>query len=372
MATLNIEKGRKVTAKAAPKKGAAPRKKKAQRAGSLTVTKEFAPGGIVTVSQSRVKSFRKCRKQHHNKYVLGLRKKVKSRSLMFGSVIHRMIEADANADDPFETLDKVSETNEKLFKSEREAYGELVSDIRVIMTDYFEYWDKHKKAIVYSRRAGRSAEHLFEIDIADGLKFKGKIDAVGKSQKMRWLVEHKSFKRMPSEDDRWKSVQSGAYIRAIQMMGWWTDLEGTLWDYVGNKEPATPKILESGKISEAQLNSLPGRVRAFLKTQKAKEKDYPKLMKQVTENRDNWFLRIYTPLNEQVVQTTWDDFLETALEIQRVGETSKTRSIDQHCNWCDFKALCQAEIAGLDVDFVIQREYTYEPEESIDGEEEPE
>lgn len=369
MATLDIEKKRKVSPKAAPAKT----KKKATKGGASSAPViEYMPGGILTVSQSKVKSYRKCRRQHHNKYVLGLRRKVKPRSLMFGSIVHRMLEADANADDPFEMLEKIAENQGKLFRSEREMYGAIVDDIRVIMTDYFKYWEGSKKSVVFLRRAKKSAEHLFEIDLGDGLKFKGKADAVVKSQKMRWLMEDKTFKRMPDEETRWKSVQSSVYIKALDILGWWSGIEGTLWNYIGNKEPAIPAILQSGKISEAKLNSLPSRVEAFIKSQGGKVKEYPKLMANVRENQSSWFLRIYTPLNQTVVDNTWDDFIATAKEMQQFGETSRARTIDQHCNWCDFKQLCAAEIAGLDVDFLIEREYTYEPEESLDGEEEPE
>lgn len=356
MAKLDINKKRKTT------------KKKASTAPVL----EYMPDGILTVSQSKVKSYRKCRRQHHNKYVLGLRKRIKSRPLMFGSIIHRMLEADANGDDPFEMLDKISDTQEKLFRVEREMYGAIVDDIRVIMTDYFKYWEGSKKSVQFLRKNKKSAEHLFEIDLGDGLKFKGKADAVVKSQGMRWLMEDKTFKRMPDEETRWKSVQSSTYIKALEILGWWTGIEGTLWNYIGNKEPAVPAILQSGKISEAKLNSLPSRVEAFIKSQGAKPKDYPKLMANAKENQSSWFLRIYTPLNQQVVDNTWEDFIATAKEMQIYGETSRARTVDQHCNWCDYKALCAAEIAGLDVDFLIEREYTYEPEESLDGEEEPE
>jgi hypothetical protein len=371
MATLDIEKKRKVAAKATKKETAAKGKvPKGSNSGQPII--EYMPGGVLTVSQSKVKSFRKCHRQHYNKYVLGLRRKIKSRPLMFGSIIHRMLEADANGDDPFEMLDKISENNTKLFRVEREMYGAIVDDIRVIMTDYFKYWEGNKKNVIFLRRAKKSAEHLFELELGDGLRFKGKADAVVKSQGMKWLMEDKTFKRMPDEDTRWKSVQSATYIKAIEILGWWTGIEGTLWNYIGNKEPAVPALLQSGKISEAKLNSLPSRVEAFIKSQGAKAKDYPKLMSYVKDNQSSWFLRIYTPLNQAVVDNTWEDFLETAREMQRMGEKSKARTVDQHCGWCDYKALCAAEIAGLDVDFLIEREYTYEPEESLDGEEEPE
>jgi len=275
-----------------------------------------------------------------------------------------MMEAEANGDDPFDTLDSINLKDMKLFRSEREQYGEIIEDIRMIMEDYFDHWDGSDKEILPSRKNKRSAEHPFDIDLGNDIIFTGKIDEVGRSRGMRWLVENKSFNRLPNEDTRWKSVQSGVYIRAIEMMGWWNDIEGTLWNYVHSRAPDMPKILQSGKISEAKLNSLPSRVTAFLETQGAEPKEYPKLMSHVEANRDKYFLRVYTPLNDRVIQDTWEDFVATAVEIRDQGHISKQRNIDQHCSWCDYEKLCRAEITGMDVDFIKEREYTYDEKAS--------
>lgn len=316
--------------------------------------------GPTKVSQSKIKTWRRCRRAHFNKYVLKLRKRIKSRPLVFGSIVHEMIEADANGDDPFEKLNEIGKVDKKLFKQERELYGEIIEDIRCIMEDYFDYWADNPKAILYSRKNKRSAEHEFEIDLGEDILFTGKIDAVGKSRSMRWLVEHKTFKRMPNEDMRWKSIQSAVYIRAIQMMGWWNDIEGTLWDYIHNRPPNMPQLTSTGKISQAKLNSLPSRVEAFLATQGAKPEDVPKLWDYVMENRASYFVRTYTPMNERVIDDTWEDFVMSAREIRDYGQVAKQRTVEQHCSWCDYEKLCRAEVTGLDLDFIIEREYVYD------------
>lgn len=319
--------------------------------------------GPTKVSQSKAKVWRKCHRAYRFKYIEKLKKKVKSRPLVFGTLIHQMIEADANGDDPFEVLENINLEDQKLFRAEKEMYGELIEDVRCIMEDYFDHWEGHTKALQYLRKNKRSAEHEFEIDLGDDIIFTGKIDAAAKSRGMKWLVEHKSFNRVPNEDDRWKSVQSSVYMKASEIMGWWTGIEGMLWDYVHSKPPAIPNLLQSGKVSEAKLNSLPSRVEAFLVTQGAKPKDYPKLMSQVKENRDRYFFRVYTPLNSRVVEDTWQDFLTTAAEIRDFGHIRKDRNPDRHCSWCDFEKLCRAEVLGLDMDFIKEREYVSSEEE---------
>src|SRR6185312_1141629 len=93
---------------------------------------------VFHVSNSKVKLWRKCRRAYWYRYVERLRVKRKKRPLMFGSIVHGMIETFVNADDPFAYLDEQAKTNMKLFRSEREEYGELIDDVRTIMTEYFD------------------------------------------------------------------------------------------------------------------------------------------------------------------------------------------------------------------------------------------
>ena len=72
------------------------------------------------VSQSKVKMWRQCKFAYHCKHVEKLRKKTKSRPLTFGTLVHEMLEAHANGDDPFDQLNKASVINAKLFDGGRQ------------------------------------------------------------------------------------------------------------------------------------------------------------------------------------------------------------------------------------------------------------
>lgn len=323
---------------------------------------------IIKVSQSKVKLYRQCRKAYHYKYRLKLRRKKIKRPFYFGRIVHSMIEANANGDDPFEMLDKIDLEQGKMFRKEREMYGEIIADIRCIMEEYFAYWPED--SVIYSRRKGKSAEHEFEIELKPGLIFTGKIDGVGRHKKMRWLIENKSFTKVLSEDERWRSVQSAAYIRAIEILDWWK-LDGTLWDMIHSKPPGIPEFTKTGKLSERAIKTLPSRVEAFLKTQKLKVADYPDLMEKAVASRDDYFQRYTNPLKRHVVDDTWNDFLATADEIYRVHADDKKqeKNVGRHCSWCDFEPLCRGEVQGLDVDFIRSREYTTEKEDALTEEE---
>lgn len=315
--------------------------------------------GKINVSQSKVKTWRQCKRQYHYKFVELLRKKKIKRPFTFGRIVHEMIEAHAEGDDPFAVIDNLELEKGAYFRREVEMYGNILEDIRMIMTEYFDYWGD---SLVYIRKNKRSSEHEFRIELISGLWFTGRIDAVGKAKRMRWVVEHKTFSRMPSDDERWRSVQASVYFRALQIMGW-PEPDGVLWDYVSSKPPAIPELLQSGKMSVKKTVTLPGVVRNFIAENKLDPKDYSEFLKTVEARRSDYFIRWFNPVKRHVVQSVWDDFLETAIEIAEQHGTKKARNIGRHCGWCDYENPCRAEMQGSDVDFILSREYVREDEE---------
>lgn len=291
--------------------------------------------------------------------MLGLQKKKRKRPLVFGSIVHNVIEADFEGQDWKKVLKKIDLDEGKMFRREREMYGDLIQDIKDIMVDYFDYWESSVKPI---KHGGRSSEHEFRIELEDGIWFTGKIDAVVRSKGMRWLMEHKTFSRMPSEDERWRSVQVAVYFRAMEEMGF-KPMDGILWDYVNSKPCNVPgELTPTGKLSTRRIDSLPSRVRRWIKEEKVdpKSKEAKKMLADAKENRRNRFLRIYSPIKPRIVDNIWDDFVDTAKEIADNFGTKKDQNIERHCSWCDYQPLCKAEATGADLDWLLEREYQTE------------
>lgn len=310
---------------------------------------------IMKVSQSKIKLWRKCHRAYFYKYIERLRKKLVSRPFQFGRIAHRMVEAYAEGEDPMDELKKIDLDNKKLFTAEKEMYGEIIRDMGDIMTSYFSYWPK--RDLIYLRRNGRSAEHYFEIEISDGIVMIGYIDNIGRTpNKLRWIVERKTFKQRPNEDDRWRNLQSGIYIRANELLGW-PSVDGICWDYIHNKPPAVPQALKAGGFSKKRISSLPIVIERFIRENKLKRDDYLPLINTAEQNLSNYFFRVFTPVKRQLVDMMFQEFIDTAREIVDIGETRKDRSIDRHCSWCDYERICRAELMGMDVDFVKEREY---------------
>lgn len=291
-----------------------------------------------------------------------LRKKKVKRPFMFGRIMHEMAEAYLKGSDPFKILDLIELDNKKLFKREIEMYGNIIEDMRDIMTEYFLYWTEQGDYKPIKGPDGQLAEHEFRIELEKGLWFTGKIDAIVKSRKLKWLNEHKTFNRQPSEDDRWRSVQAAVYFKALYEVGF-GEIDGILWDYVWSKPPSVPTVLlQSGAWSSAKINTLPTRLKRWIKEEGLKKKDFTKLLGEANENRRSYFQRIYSPVKPKLVEHIWEDFLETAKEIADFHGQKKAMTIGRHCSWCDYQGLCKAEMTGADVQFVLNRDYTTEPE----------
>jgi hypothetical protein len=309
------------------------------------------------VSQSRVQAWRTCRMQAHLKYNENLRKKRIKRPFAFGSLAHEMWEAYGAGDDAFEVLDRIDPSKLKMFRAEQEEYGDLINDLRCIMSEYFEHWKNN--SITYLRRNKRSTEHPFEVE-HDDIILVGKIDAVGQTpNRLRWLVEHKTSGRPPlNEDHRWRNLQSAVYIRIMEMLDWWK-VDGTCWDHVLSKPPAYPQFLESGKMSQKAINTLPSRVMETLKEHKLNPADFKHLIETAMKNRVHYFERIFTRANKDTIDILFQDFVNSANEFMELRHKSSaiTHTIGRHCDWCDFEPICRARFKGLDIDYVKEREY---------------
>ena len=316
------------------------------------------------VSQSKVKTYRRCRRAYHNRYVEKLRRKRISRPLVFGRIVHDMIEADLNKQDPFALLNKIAHTDKKMFAAQREEYGEIIQDLNLIMIDYF---DEYKGELKPIKKNNKLAEHEFNIEIMPGVNWNGKIDLIASTpNRLRWLGEHKTFTRMPGDDERWRNLQSVTYIRAIDMMGWGS-VDGVIWDYIRSKGPNIPQLLDSGKLSQNKKDVLPSSVKFAIKEARLKLSDYRDFIEKARHNRRDWFTRVFQPVKNEVVNRVFDDFLLTLQEMVDNHGKVKDMNIDRHCGWCDYEPLCRAELQGLDVDYVKTREYETEKSAEIQG-----
>lgn len=319
------------------------------------------------VSQSKVTTWQKCHRAYFHKYVEKIRPKRVRRPLKFGSIVHEMMEAYGQKKDPMKVLDEINLKDQKLFTAEREMYGEIIRDIRTIMSEYFDFW--HPRDLKLVGVDGKYTEHHFEVEVAKDIIAEGYIDGLGITpNKLRWLVEHKTFDKLPSDDHRWRNLQSTLYIRIIEMLGLMKRVDGVCWNYIRSKPPTVPQLLKNGQLSVKAIVTLPSVVERTLKEHGLRSADHRKLIERAENSRKEYFFRIFTPVNHQVVDKMFDGFIDSAREIADNHGIKRDQNMGRHCDWCDYEPLCRAELTGGDVDFLKEKEYEKKPKRPEKGE----
>jgi hypothetical protein len=351
-------------------------------------------------SLSKVETSRACEQRYVYRYIEKLRAKVVARPLRFGDLFHKMLEADANNLDPLAALKDATANNERLFREERESIAAVVSDITYIWKAYKDFYKKDQLQLLPVNQETKKtkflslskqdradalgvaasgikakkptevyAEHWIDgIEIAPGIEFAGKIDGFVRSRKMNWLLEHKTTENFPDSDTRWRNLQSCLYIRIVEMLGWFT-LSGTLWNYIRSKPPTHMKPNEKNPgMSVRKIDSLPQVVIDDITNAGFDWKNYVGFIRDIEVNIPSWFDRVYTPIKKPVIDMVWRDFIVTSKEMKEVEEEYSAahprrpvRTIGRHCSWCEFEALCRAELTGADADFVREHEFEIRP-----------
>ena len=303
------------------------------------------------VSNSRIKTFRNCHYAHYLKYVKSLVKKQKAGALIRGSAVHECLEAYNSGKSwrkPFEKFKK--DFYETTFEEERVELGDLPGMVEELMENYTYYYE----VVNPDNYEYLENELHFELEVAKGITLEGYIDSVVRDETGRiFTVEHKTYKKDPGRDFIIFNPQSAIYNWAIQEMG--MQPAGTIWDIIKAKKPSVPTILKSGKLSEAKLDSTPYSVEKGLVALGFDPDDYRDFIDK--HSFDTYFTRELIRYNRQVTRGIMEDLVDTAKLIKSKSNTLKDKNLGKDCSWCQYKEICQAEILGLDTDYIIKKEY---------------
>jgi len=308
----------------------------------------------IRISNARVKSWRRCRCLHYYKYVLDIEKKKPSRPLVMGKMIHALKEAIIEGVPLRKALKPFKKEYEKMFLEEKEEYGDIINDVYEIMANYKDYYSDEE--LEYVEIDGKKSEHHFIVPLNSDINLEFVIDAIAEDpQGRKWIQETKSFKKMPKEEVRFTDLQTTIYYEGLKILGY--DLHGIIWDYIRSKPPAVPDELKDGGLSKRKnidttyavyLNEIIDRG--------LDPNDYADILEGLVGREDQFFRRIYMPPPDTIVKPLLKDLMETAYEISYLGD-SKIRSLTWECSRCDYYSLCQAELRGLDTEYIIKSEY---------------
>lgn len=316
---------------------------------------------VPLVTQSMLKAARDCWRKYHYRYEEQIGKKAPPLPLIRGTILHEMIDARALGNvDPMEVLRKYEKAYKKLFNAEKEIYGDIIGECDRI----FKAYSRHYADEEYTYE--RSEEPAFT-DLTNEIRYAGTIDKIAVDKHgRRWIMDHKSHKHFPDEGQRMSDIQLVLYVWAWNRWNPEHKVSGIIWDYIKTKPPGIPELVDNGKrLSKRQIETDYTTYMRTIKEHKLNPKDYQEVLSKLESQESPFFKRIPLPnppaaLIESVVR----DAQDTATLIVKLGKVLKTRNLSRNCGWCEFNALCQADIRGLDVSFVRKDKYEHkEPRE---------
>jgi len=323
---------------------------------------------MLKISNAKAKTWRRCPNAYHYKYIENIEPRKKKPALLKGSMIHEMIDAWRNGEDWEEVLQKYQEEYDKMFIEEKEEYGDIIADMGRVMQGYVNHWGG--RDLKYIEVNGSATEHHIEVElIPNRVLFTGVIDRIGVDKKNRvWLTETKSFKKkLPKEDIRMSDLQTVLYYWAAPKCGFPTP-DGVMWDYVKTKPPTIPEELKRGGLSKKKnIDTTYETYLAAIEYYELEVSDYADILEDLRSRPNDFYRRVYRPTPDKLIDVLLKDLKETALVIEAVGDKVRTRHLSFDCGWsCNYNSLCQAELQGLDTDYLRSKEYQErrDPDES--------
>lgn len=321
------------------------------------------------ISFSEVSAYRRCPKAWEYKYKERIKRKLKGIRLLIGSILHEMLNAYVSAkmdktydgNDPWDVLEVYAEEYASYFDDERDKYGDIIGNCGKIFEAYLRKY--RKDPLKYE-----ASEIKIELDLsklgagAVNVMFIGFIDKIASDpQGRRWLMDHKFMKSIPTADDRFSELQLLLYFWAYGMMHPKEKLDGVCWDYARSKPSTEPEVLKKGGLSKRKnLDCDPYTYLKAIRREGLADADYVDMLEHLEGKEDTFFERVFMPApkSDMIIEVV-NDFLQTTAEIQAKREDGRcSRSMSSfNCATCEFRPLCEAEVRGLDSDFIRKSEY---------------
>lgn len=316
-------------------------------------------GDVKKVSYSRVSKYLKCPYLHYLSYTKRIQPKMKSKSLQFGSNFHTLLE---HRGDSKEELKKLFKAMKGVYEDQPDEFKELlgesyISNLKSIFLDYQKVWKNEalpdKTEFEFNIEIGQSLDGDLIVfnGFIDGLYF----DKSGSANEETLIEEHKIFAQKPDMTTLTLSTQKHLYAKAVEELTGYMP-KYIVWDYIKNSPAVEPKLLKSGKLSEAQSKSItPYSWKRACKKLGITDKDYINKGKELyKDNINNYFFRVVQEINPEFVEQTYSNFKSVVSDIIMKGSVNRTKNCTKDCSWCEMNPICMAEATGNDLNKILE------------------
>ena len=320
------------------------------------------------VSYSAVQSWRACEQQYFYSYVDKLKPKLAQAPLELGTLIHNFMEA-LYSEGTFDAGKKALKKDAKEVRSMAKLAADLGSDdtanellaiprtAKRLMSAYYRV---HGKNDLETHRIVM-AERWFQLEVKKGIYLPGKIDLITEHDDEYYLWEHKTTGNIPKATSRFSDLQTLLYVVAAQEL-WDINISNIRWNYIRTTPPHYPTTLKSGRLSVAKNNvTTVGLVKKAIKDGGHDISEYREYLGVVARGeRQKGFVRYDLPVPASREKILLRDYVTSVEQIEDLGkrEQPPVRNIGRQCDWCGFRKLCQAAVAGGDTDGLIEANFT--------------
>jgi RecB family exonuclease len=310
------------------------------------------------VSNSKIKTYRRCPNQYRYKYVLKLEPKLKKVQLEMGSWMHELLQAHYEGKSWREIHTARTKAFYNLFEEQREELGDLPSDCMRMMRSYLRYWrheDQHFAVV--------DVELDEIVTLPNGLQLHVIIDLIVEDLRtnLLWIWDHKNRKSFESGDNMLLDPQLTNYFDAALMMGY-KPLGGVVYNELRTKAPVVPKLTAKTKQLERRKN-IDTDVYTYMRAIRAHgfdPGDYGDILRHLARGQNGrFFRRPKLPKDPPMLRTMRRELVQSAQEISAAERRGRfPRTFDRSCAWgCDFKNLCIAELYGGDISSMIKQNF---------------
>jgi hypothetical protein len=272
-----------------------------------------------------------------------------------------------DAPSPSERHATLSADYADLMDEEKEKLGDLPTEMRRLYNGYLWHYRRDDSWTVHE------AEMKIEAELPNGMQYQGKIDMLIENDWGLWAVDHKTHKRLPSMDFRYRDKQSILYIWALRACG--IPVTGFIWNYVVPTAPAPLKFTKGSKnvprrlYTKQPITDYPTALRGIkaegLDPQDPMIRDILEPLKRVRYDPDQTqaspvFRRDILEKHDDMIERTVLEATHTAERFARYAWDNRDeveRVNDRSCDWCSYRHLCIAELVGTNADNVRRQLY---------------
>ena len=191
----------------------------------------------------------------------------------------------------------------------------------------------------------------FELELAQGLTFSGRMDGIVRDQNgLLWVFEHKTAKDVGRIDWVAYDVQCTGYVWAASQLAD-SPVAGMLYNFLKKAVPEPPKRLKKGGFSQDKRQPTTYSLyRRALIDAGAPVEGYADILEYLAKQPNPFFRRDWQVRVQPQVDRWLRDMVTVAREMQ---DLTIYHNDGMHCNWCPYETPCHALMLGADVEAAL-------------------